>query len=130
MACPLTGIVPESIASELRAWLNTGLRIAIWGSAAEAAVFLETHSLDPRRIPVVVDSGPAGQDAPAAGGGQSIRSPDWLREHPADIILIPCARRAARIVREIDAARIAYEGILVPQDGRLVDFHAVEMVFA
>ena len=101
----------DSIATELAAWHTTGLRIAIWGSAAESAAFLQTHGLDALRSPTVVDSG-------------------WLLDNPVDIILIPCPGRAAEIVRQIDAARIAYEGILIPHQGHLVDFHAAEMILA
>ena|ERR1035438_1703860 len=105
----------NSIARELHAWLTTGLRIAIWGSADESAAFLETHGLDAGRFLV-------------PGAGQSIR--DWLLDRPVDIILIPCGWRAPDIVRQIDAAHITYEGILIPHQGHLVDFHAAEMVLA
>jgi hypothetical protein len=105
----------DSIARELAAWHTTGLRIAIWGSTAESAAFMETHGLDAHRFLV-------------PGTGQPIR--DWLLENPVDIILIPCQFRAADIVREIDAARITYEGILIPREGHLVDFHAAEMMLA
>ena len=118
----------ESIAAELGAWHTTGLRIAIWGGAGESAAFLQTYGLDARRFPVVVDSDPASTGTFVRGTGQVIRSPNWLLDNPVDIILIPCQWRAADIVREIDAARIAYEGILIPQEGRLVDFHAAEMI--
>ena len=101
----------ESIATELRAWYTTGLRIAIWGSAGEAAAFLQAHGVDDLRFPVM--SSPAG-----------------LAENPVDIILIPCRAQADEIVRTIDKARIPYEGILVPDEGRLVDFHAAEILFA
>ena len=107
----------DSIAKELHAWLITGLRIAIWGSTDESAAFLETHGLDVRRFQV-------------PGTGQVIRSPDWLLDRPVDIILIPCPWQAADIVRQIDAAHVTYEGILIPQDGRLVDFHAAEIILA
>jgi hypothetical protein len=105
----------DGIAKELAAWLTTGLRIAIWGSTAESAAFFETHGMDARRFLV-------------PGTGQPIR--DWLLDHPVDIILIPCPWLAADIVRQIDAARIPYEGILIPQEGHLVDFHAAEMILA
>ena len=107
--------IRDSIAGELAAWLATGLRIAIWGSTAESAAFLETHGLDAGRFLV-----------PAAG--QPIR--DWLLDHPVDILLILCPWQAAAIVRQIDAARIPYEGILIPQEGHLADFHAAGMVLA
>jgi hypothetical protein len=99
----------DGIAAELRAWHYTGLRIAIWGDARGTADFLEAHGLDAHRFPL-------------------IRHLDWLMENPVDIILIPSEYRAADIVHQIDAARIAYDGILIPRDGRLVDFHAAEML--
>jgi len=120
----------ESMARELRAWHATGLGIAIWGGGEEAALFLTTHGLDALRFPIVVDSDAAKAGTRAPGTGQTVRSPGWLLDHPVDIILIPCPSEAPRIVREIDAAGIPYEGILVPQEGRLVDFRAAEMVIA
>ena len=120
----------ESIARELRAWHATGLRIAIWGGAGEAAAFLQTHGVDQLRFPIVVDSDRTNAGKLVRGTGQTIRSPDWQLDHPTDIILIPCHWRAAEIVREIDAAHIACEGILIPQQGRLVDFHAIDIVLA
>jgi len=101
----------ENIARELRAWHSTGLRIAIWGAVDESAAFLQAHGVDDLRFPV-------------------IGSPAWLMETPVDIILIPCPAQATEIVRAIDKARIPYEGILIPDEERLVDFHAAEMLFA
>jgi hypothetical protein len=86
--------------------------------------------LDSRRFPVVVDSDPARTGSVVPGTGQIVRFHEWLLDHPVDIIVIPCRHRASEIVREIDAARIAYEGILIPDNGCLVDFHAAEMVVA
>ena len=120
----------ESIARELRAWHNTGLRIAIWGGAGESATFLQTHGLDGHRFPILIDSDPALAGTSVPGTSQTIRSPDWLLDHPVDIILIPCHWLAAEIVRQIDAAHIAYDGILIPREGRLVDFHAADMILA
>jgi hypothetical protein len=111
---------------ELRAWHATGLRIAIWWGAGESAAFFETHGVDVQRFPIVVDSDPASAGTCVAGTGQPIRVRDWLLENPVDVILIPCQWRAADIVREIDAAGISYEGILVPHEGRLVDFHTAD----
>src|ERR1035437_373624 len=91
----------DSIAKELHAWLTTGLRIAIWGSADESAAFLETHGLDARRFLV-------------PGTGQVIRSPDWLLDPPVGLILILCSCPAAAIARQIDAARLPYEALLRP----------------
>jgi len=101
----------ENIARELRAWYTTGLRIAIWGGAGEPAEFLQAHGVDDLRFPI-------------------IGSPAWLMENPVDIILIPCRSQANEIVREIDKARIPYEGILIPDEGHLVDFHTAEILFA
>src|ERR1035441_3478783 len=82
----------ESIATELRAWHNTGLRIAVWGSTGESAAFLQAYNLDALRFPIVVDSDPARAGTLVPGTGQTIRSPDWLLDHPVAIILIPCHR--------------------------------------
>ena len=101
----------ENIASELRAWYSTGLRIAMWGTVDESAAFLQAHGVDDLRFPV-------------------ISSTAWLIENPVDIILIPCRAKADAIVRAIDRARIPYEGILIPDEGGLVDFHAAEILFA
>jgi hypothetical protein len=120
----------DDIAREVSAWHTTGLRIAVWGGTGEAAAFLGAYGLDDRRFPIVVDSDPGSVGTSVRGSGQMIRFRDWLLDHPVDIILIPCQRRAAEIVREIDAARIAYEGILIPREGHLVDFHAAEIVLA
>jgi hypothetical protein len=120
----------ESLATELRAWHTTGLRIAIWGGAGESAALLQAHGVDAHRFPIVVDSDPAIVGRYVAGTGQIIHSPAWLIDNPVDIILIPCRWQADEIVREIEKARIPYEGILIPDEGRLVDFHAAEMMFA
>ena len=130
MMIDMAGNTRDSIAKELAAWLATGLRIAIWGSADESAAFLEAHGLDARRFLVVVDSDRARAGTLVPGTSQTIRSPDWLLDHPVDIILIPCPWRAADIVREIDAAHITYEGILIASEGHLVDFHAAGMILA
>src|ERR1039457_6797537 len=100
-----------SVARELGAWHSTDLRIAIGAGTGEYAAFLETHSLDAHRFPIVVDSDPGSAGTYVPGTGQMIRFRDWLLDHPVDIILTPCQGRAAEIVREIEAARIRYEGI-------------------
>jgi hypothetical protein len=120
----------DGIARELHAWHTTGLLIAIWGSGGEFTAFLEAHGPDAFRFLVVVDSDPARVGTLVPGTSQTIRCREWLLENPVDIILIPCPWRAADIVREIDAARVTYEGILIPQEGHLVDFHAAEMILA
>lgn len=120
----------ENIAAELRAWHTTGLRIAIWGGAGESAAFLETYRMDAQQFPIVVDSDPTKAGTFVPGTGQTIRSHRWLIENPVDIILIPCRRQAVDIVHQIDAVHITYEGILIPHEGHLVDFHAAEVILA
>ncbi len=53
--------------------------------------------------------------------GQMIRSPEWLRDHPVDVVIIPTHRRAPDIVRDMAAADIRCEAILVENGGRLVE---------
>ena len=81
------------------------------GATGEAVAFLQAHGVDAHRFPVIA-------------------SLAWLIDNPVDIILIPCPSQAGQIVRAIDKAHIPYEGILIPDEGRLVDFHAAEMMFA
>ncbi len=74
------------------------------------------------RFPLVVDSDAATVGTMVAGTGQEIRSPDWLRAHPVDVVIIPMHRRAHDIVREMAAADIRCDTILIEDRGRLIDY--------
>lgn len=101
-----------------------GKRVAVWGGTGKSAAFLHAHHMDAQRFPLVVDSdeGKAGTFVP--GTGQKIQFRDVLKDKPLDVIIIPCQWRARDIVEEMTRAGIACEKVLIPHDGRLVDFHS------
>jgi Zn ribbon nucleic-acid-binding protein len=100
----------------------SGRSIAIWGATGDAAAFIAQVGADSRRVPVVVDSDPdvIGKRIPATG--HEIRPVEWLRTHPVDVVIVPAARRVREIVREMQAAEISCERVLVESRGRLVDY--------
>jgi hypothetical protein len=112
----------ERIVTQLEALHRSGKRVALWGGAGSPASFLNTYGIDRQRFPLVVDSDPAHEGSYVAGTGQLIRRRDWLLDHPVDIVILACQWRAAEIYREIRAAGIHYEAILVAHRGELVDF--------
>jgi hypothetical protein len=66
-------------------------------------------------------------DPEAIGGfvtdmGQEIRSPEWLRDHPVDVVIVPVTRRAQDVVRTMAATGIRCDSIMVEDGGRLVDY--------
>jgi hypothetical protein len=121
------GAARESLARlrrQLDALAASGRSVAIWGGTGEAAAFIAQVGADAVRFPIVVDS-----DADTVGGivpgtGQKIRSPEWLRDHPVDVVIIPTHRRGPDIVREMAAADIRCDAVLVEHGGRLVESDA------
>jgi hypothetical protein len=121
------GAARESLARlrrQLDALVASGRSVAIWGGTGEAAAFIAQAGADAMRFPVVVDSDADTVGSIVPGTGQMIRSPEWLREHPVDVIIIPTHRRAPDIVREMAAADIRCEAVLVENGGRLVESDA------
>lgn len=99
--------------------------VAIWGGTGEAAAFIAQVGADARRFPIVVDAdaGATGTRVPTTG--QEIQSPDWLRAHPTDVVIIPASRHAREILREMAARDIRCDSVLIEDRGRLVDYVAV-----
>jgi hypothetical protein len=56
------------------------------------------------------------------GCGQVIQFRDVLKDHPAEVVIIPTQWRAADIAREMAQEGIAPALILIEHEGRLVDF--------
>jgi len=100
----------------------SGKRVAIWGGTGKSAAFLCAHGADADRFPLVVDSDAAKVGTHVPGTGQLIRFRDWLKQHPVEAVLIPAQWRAADIVREMREQSIAFETVLIPHRGRLIDF--------
>jgi len=98
--------------------------VAIWGGTGKSAAFMNRYGCDAVRFPVVVDSDRSKAGTFVPGTGQEIRFRDWLKDHPAQTLIIPPQWRAADIIREIRGEGIAAARVLIEHEGRLVDFLA------
>jgi hypothetical protein len=116
----------ESICAQLETLFSSGERIAIWGGTGKAAAFMNSYGVDAERFPLVVDSDAAKAGTYVPGTGQLIRFRDWLKTDPPDVIIVPCQWRAADIVHEMDEYGVRCDRVLIPHQGRLVDFHSTE----
>lgn len=99
-----------------------GRRTAIWGGTGKAAAFINAHGLDADRFPIVVDSDPDKVGTYVPGTGQPIRGRSWLAVNPVEVIIIPAHWRARDIVREMNAAGIGADLVLIEHGGRLIDY--------
>ncbi len=105
---------------------ESGLGIAIWGGSGKAAAFINQHSLDRNRFPLVVDSDPLKEGTFVPGTGQRICYRDTLLKNPVEIVIIATQWRAADIAIEMEKAGIKVRHILVEHQGRLVEYDSVE----
>jgi hypothetical protein len=111
-----------AISAEIDALAAGGRSVAIWGGTGKGAAFMHQFGVDAARFPLVVDSdrGKVGSFVP--GCGQVIQFRDVLKDHPAEVVIIPTQWRAADIAREMAQEGIAPALILIEHEGRLVDF--------
>jgi hypothetical protein len=116
----------RTIAAQLETLLASGRRVAVWGGTGKAAAFLNAFAVQTARISAVVDSDPEKAGTYVPGTAQLIRFRDWLKDNPADVVLIPTQWRACDIVREMRRAGIRVPAILIEHDGRLVDYRKDE----
>lgn len=105
----------------LAALASGGSSIAIWGGTGKAATFINRYRLDSQRFPLVVDSDPRKVGSFVPGMGQEIRPPEYLRDHPVDVIVIATQWRAPDIIQEINRRSIACTRILLEHNGALVE---------
>ena len=110
------------IPAQLGKMARSGAQIAIWGGTGKSAAFINRYGLDRLRFPIVIDSDPAKVGTFVPGTGQEIRSPDWLKDHPGVVVIIPPQWRALDIIMEMEAARIPFRQILIEHQGRLIDY--------
>lgn len=112
----------DRIPAQLQALAASGKRIALWGGTGKSAAFMNRYGVDAARFPIVVDSdsGKAGGFAP--GTGQMIRTRDWLKENPVEIVIVPPQWRARDIIAEMQAAGLPAAQLLIEHDGALIDF--------
>ncbi len=110
------------IAKQLDDLHKSGKKVAIWGGTGKSAAFVNHYQADAVRFPLVVDSDPNKVGTYVPGMGQEIRFRDWLKDHPADVIIIPPQWRAKDIMKEMIRHGIHAETVLIEHDGRLVDY--------
>jgi len=96
-----------------------GCSVAFWGAASKGAAFLNAFDVTADRFAVVVDSDQHKVGGYVPGTCQEIRSPDYLREHPVDIVVITTRWRAKDIAEEIKRRGIACDAIWVLEGERL-----------
>lgn len=113
----------ETIKGQLDDLHASGQRITIWGGTGKAAAFINRYGADAERFPIVVDSDAEKIGTFVPGTGQEIRSRDWLRNNPTDVVIIPSQWRTRDIIDEIHGAGIIIGRILIEHDGMLVDYH-------
>jgi hypothetical protein len=114
----------DHIPAQLAALAASGQRVAIWGGTGKSAAFINRYGVDAHRFPIVIDSdaGKAGEFVP--GTGQVIRTRDWLKENPVDVVIAPPQWRARDIIAEMETAGLPPVQILIEHDGALIDFRA------
>lgn len=111
-----------TIRAQLERMLATGRRVAIWGGTGKSAAFVCRYGLDAERFPLVVDSDPAKFGTHVPGTGQTIVSPEVLKNSDVHAVIIPPQWRAADIIEEMRRENITVGTILIEHEGRLVDF--------
>jgi protein O-GlcNAc transferase len=102
----------------------SGRSIAIWGATGEAAAFIVHVGLDVRRIAAIVDADEDVIGTRVLATGHLVCSPEWLRTHPVDVVIIPAARQAAEVAHAMIAHDIRCDRVLVEHRGRLADYVA------
>lgn len=112
--------------NSIRGMLDTlqkqGKSFAFWGGTGKSCAFLNAFDINCEEFPVVVDSdyNKAGTFVP--GMGQELRTPDYLKTHPVDIIVITTQWRAKDIFNEITQRELTYEDVLVLHDDTLISY--------
>lgn len=114
------------VRSQLERLLASGRRVAFWGATGKGAAFLNALELSAERFPLVVDSDPNKLGRYVPGTGQKIRSPQFLKAHPVEVIVITTRWRAADIAEQIRREGIGCEEVLVLEQGQLAPYAGAE----
>jgi SAM-dependent methyltransferase len=117
----------SQVRSQLDELLARGRSVAFWGAASKGAAFLNAFEATADRFPVVVDSDQNKVGGFVPGTSQEIRSPDYLRDHPVDVIVITTRWRARDIAEEIARRGIVCDAILVLEGERLQPYAGDEI---
>jgi hypothetical protein len=116
-----TGEAAARLRRQLDGVAASGRAVAIWGGTGAAAAFIAQAGADAGRFPIVVDSNADAVGTLVARTGQTIRSPEWLRDHRVDVVVIATAAQAAEILAEMAARDLRCDRVLIEDRGRLVD---------
>lgn len=115
----------QTIPQQLKALLNAGKKLAIWGGTGKGAAFIHHFGLNYADFPLwVVDSDPQKANTYVPGTRYQIFYRDHLKQQAADIVIIPAQWRAQDIMLEIEAENIAVAQILIEHQGQLIDFQS------
>ncbi|MBL8226833.1 MAG: methyltransferase domain-containing protein [Bryobacterales bacterium] len=112
----------QVIMMELANHYMAGRTVAFWGGTGKCAAFLQAHHVDAHRFPLVVDSDPAKIGTFVPGTGQQILAIQTLKDKCVDILVVPTQWRARDIVEEAARSGIEFGQVVIPHQGRLVDF--------
>ena len=112
----------KSVQRVLERLKNQGKCIAFWGGTGKGAAFLNAFNLTTNDYPIVVDSDYQKVGKYVPGTAQKICPPEYLNEHPVDIIVITTQWRAKDIYNEITRRGITYEMVMVLVDLELHEY--------
>ncbi|MCS7025709.1 MAG: class I SAM-dependent methyltransferase [Bryobacteraceae bacterium] len=112
----------QAMMMELAQHYMSGRKVAFWGGTGKCAAFLQAHHVDAHRFPLVVDSDPSKIGSYVPGTGQLIQPAAVLVKQRPDVLVIPTQWRARDIVEEMARLGIQAGQVVIPHEGRLVDF--------
>lgn len=117
----------QSVQRDLEQLLHERKRVAFWGGTGKGASFLNAFDVLEEKFPVVVDSDyhKVGRFVPRTA--QKIQPPEFLTDHPVDVIVITTQWRAKDIYQEIQRRAIPYENVLVLANGKLEAYHGQDI---
>ncbi|MGQ9574490.1 MAG: class I SAM-dependent methyltransferase [Thermoguttaceae bacterium] len=103
----------KRVQQQLGALRAAGRSVAFWGGTGKGAAFLNTFEIRAEQFPLVVDSDPHKLGRFVPGTAQPIRGPEYLLEHPVEVIVITTRWRARDIADEIRRLGIRCQEIWV-----------------
>ena len=117
----------NNVHNELQTLLGEGKKIAFWGATGKGASFLNGFNLFDAQFPTVVDSdmNKVGRYVPRTA--QLIRSPEYLKTNPVDIIIITTQWRAKDIFMEIKARSLPFERIMIQSNLSLTEYNGEDL---
>lgn len=112
----------SDVQATLRTLKQNGKSIAFWGGTGKGAAFMNSFGIAYEDFPIVVDSDyqKVGRYVPLAA--QRIEPPEFLIEHPVDVIVITTQWRAKDIYSEILRRKIPHETVYVVIEQKLTPY--------